>query len=45
MNIQSNNDRNIVDDNKEDEIEDDINDDDKNNNLYCSRQSYNNYHL
>ena len=36
-------DGNVVDDNNEDEIEDDIND--NNNNLYCSTQSYYNYHL
>ena len=36
-------DGNVVDDNNEDEIEDDIND--NNNNLYCSTQSYCNYHL
>ena len=38
-------DGNFVDDNIEDEIENDINDDDNNNNIYCSTQSYYNYHL
>ncbi len=33
------NDRNIVDDNNEDDIND------NNNNIYCSTQSYCNYHL
>ncbi len=38
-------DGNVADDNNiEDEIEDDINDD-NNNNLYCSTQSYYNYHF
>ena len=36
-------DGNVVDDNIEDEIENDIND--NNNNIYCSTQSYYNYHL
>ena len=32
-------------DNNENEKVDDINDDDNNNNIYCSTQSYYNYHL
>ena len=39
-------DGNVVDDNNnEDETEDDINDDENKNNIYCSTQSYSNYHL
>ena len=38
-------DRNVVDDSFEDDKEDNINDDDYNYNLYCSTQSYYNYHL